>query len=72
MAIWDPLFDETDWNKVGTAHRTSRLISLAHLRDLECPKCGPIGAKKEPKLSLKSLLATQIGPGAYFGLEGVE
>ena len=58
--MWDPLFDETGWNKVGTAHRTSRLISLDHLRDPECPKCGPMGAKKGPKYAENGILATQI------------
>ena len=60
MAIWDPIFYGTGWNKVETALRTSRLISLAHLPDQECPKYGPTWAKKGPKEAFKSLLATQI------------
>ena len=39
----------TGWNEVGTSLRTSRLSSLTHLPDPECPKCGSKGAKKWPK-----------------------
>ena len=49
---------------------TSRQTSLENCPDQDCPKCGPMGAEKEPKLALKSLLTTQIGHWAYFRLEG--
>ena len=66
MAIWDPLFNETGWNKVGTVHRTSRLISLALLPNPECPKYGPTGAKKGQKMAENSILSTQISSYGIF------
>ena len=56
------------WNKVGKPLRSSRLISLGgYLPNLECPKCGPTGAKKGQKQAENSLLATQISSeGIYW------
>ena len=68
MAIWDPLFYEMCWNKVGTAHRTTRLISLALLPNPECPKYGPMGAKNRLKIAFWPYKSAHM---AYFELEGV-
>ena len=39
--ICNHLFNVMGWNKAGTAPRTFRLTSLAHLPDQECPRYGP-------------------------------
>ena len=39
---------EQCWNQAGTALRTSRLTSLAHLPDPEYPNYGPRGPKSGP------------------------
>ena len=72
MAIWEPLFNGTDWNEVQTALRTSRLISLAHLSDPECPKCGLMRAKMGQNRLKIDFWPHKSAHRAYFGLEGVE
>ena len=54
------------WKKVGTPRKTSIQTSMGHLPPPECLKCGPMGAKKGPKLAKNSLLATQIGAESLF------
>ena len=57
---------EQCWNKVGTALRTSRLTSLVHLPEQECPKYGPKGPTKWPIYAENSLLAAQMVPQVPF------
>ena len=52
--------------------KTSRQTSLENFPDPDCPKCGPMGAKKEPKLAFKAFWQNKLVQGAYFGLQGAE
>ena len=66
---------EQCWNEIGTALKISRLTSLAHLPDPECPKSGLEGVERVITqqgasghtswgLFIKFKVVKKIGPGA--------
>ena len=60
------MFNGMGWKMFGTALRTLRLTSLAHLPDSKYSKYGLKWANKWPKKAENSLLATQINLEGLF------